>query len=1175
MCRNRAMEVIGGFNAFTGIMSCLCAPHCLHGPCLQKMNYLKSPESQMEKLKRKVRELTARLNRINTKLETAKSQEGKEPKAEVSLWLMDVNNAEEELCRFQEEIGSETKCLSGCFPNCLSRLRLGKRIHKKLKVVDALLERGQLFSDDSLADLRPKKGTELPTVTIVGKTTAERNFQEIWQCLTDDETGIIGVYGMGGVGKTTIMKQIHNQLINEASNFDNVIWVTVSKETNLKNLRNSIARQVNINILEEIDELKRAGRILESLRQRKFVLILDDLWEVFPLEEIGIPSPNKDNGCKLVLTTRKREVCRRMETQRDVEVKVLTEEEAWGLFKDKVGTEVLLSSDIETIAKEVAKECDGLPLAIVVVGRALRNVNDVEEWKYALTELRNSCMRRNGMEDEVFARLEFSYRRLRDDTARACLLYCALYPEDHEIEIKELIEHWIWEGLMEHDVRRTQAYMLRGKNLVNELKDCCLLESFVNRNKGVECVKMHDLIRDMAIGITATDPRFFIKAGLQLTIPPSEEEWPEDVEWVSLMRNNLKCLSGQPKCYKLSTLFLQGNRLLNKFSDSFFLNMQNLKVLNLSDTDIEELPESLFFLPNLSALLLGNCTNLKKVPSLKNLSCLKVLDLSSTLKLKELPQGMDMLSNLRRLNISHTGVNCFPAESVHMFRHVEELLMGGIEWGSYAKVQNGRAYIEDLIKLKNLAILEVMFYNSEVLDRYTRSEHWDQLQGFNISIGWMESVVSTELGRKGIKVYGEHLLVRGSPALLPSNTSYLHVCRCPDITQLSMLNVSNLIECKIQECGVECIVSAGDQNNLSTLEKLELKWLSDLRMLCKGVVPPDTLRCLKILNVAECHSLKQLFSPGLLQHLRNLEVIKVQFCIGMEEITATEKGEEDEEEKEGIVEETNSCNDTTIIQLPRLRQLELYSLRNLRSIYKSVMVCDSLHTIRVVNCPNLKRLPLSIGNGQHPPAALKQIRGRQEWWRSLRWDHPDDVTFFHQFLDSTESDYKIEDLIDRLDTTSHVSLIQSLSPSLTSHNTLTLHHSPMAVHPQSGSASSSAVRRLPSVDIGPRFTLTASPPQYLTITESVSHAVTISRTSPSLIAVSRRRLSPSIAVVPLAVVPSVDLHQICRSTPDLAVVPLAVVPSGDLQQIYTRFVDLHQICLCLSYICKIWVANLH
>lgn len=272
--------------------------------------------------------LTARANDINVILDTAKLREGKEPKAEVLLWLTNVNDVKNELCSLQKEIESETRCLNGCFPNYCSWLRLGKRIYEKFKVVDELLEKSR-FSDDSLVHLIPEKGKMLPTETIVGKTTAERSLEEIWGYLMDDETGRIGVCGMGGVGKTTIMKEINNRLLKETTRFDKVIWITVSKEQNLQNLRDNIAQAVDLNILEEKDVQRRAARILEALERRKrFMLILDDLWEPFRLEDIGIPSPNRENGCKLVLTTRLREVCRRSETQRDVEVKVLNEEEA-------------------------------------------------------------------------------------------------------------------------------------------------------------------------------------------------------------------------------------------------------------------------------------------------------------------------------------------------------------------------------------------------------------------------------------------------------------------------------------------------------------------------------------------------------------------------------------------------------------------------------------------------------------------------------------------------------------------------------------------------------------------------------------------------------------------------------------------------------------------------------
>ncbi|KAL7206230.1 hypothetical protein ACSBR2_019025 [Camellia fascicularis] len=129
----------------------------------------------------------------------------------------------------------------------------------------------------------------------------------------DNAVRKIGVQGMGGVGKTTIMKHINNQLLDETCNFSDVIWVTVPKTFEIKNLQWQIAMKLNLNLSDYEDELRSASEIHNMLSQKKrYVLILDNLSNPFALEEVGIPEPTRDNGCKLVLTTRLLEICTRM-----------------------------------------------------------------------------------------------------------------------------------------------------------------------------------------------------------------------------------------------------------------------------------------------------------------------------------------------------------------------------------------------------------------------------------------------------------------------------------------------------------------------------------------------------------------------------------------------------------------------------------------------------------------------------------------------------------------------------------------------------------------------------------------------------------------------------------------------------------------------------------------------
>ena len=122
------------------------------------------------------------------------------------------------------------------------------------------------------------KGEELISIPLDGLTTAISNLEKIWNCLMNNNTSRVGVYGMGGIGKTTIVTHINNRLIKDVNSFDHIYWVTVSKTSSIYKLQSDIAKVLKIDLSREEDERKRASKLWHVLNTRKkFFLILRKL----------------------------------------------------------------------------------------------------------------------------------------------------------------------------------------------------------------------------------------------------------------------------------------------------------------------------------------------------------------------------------------------------------------------------------------------------------------------------------------------------------------------------------------------------------------------------------------------------------------------------------------------------------------------------------------------------------------------------------------------------------------------------------------------------------------------------------------------------------------------------------------------------------------------------------
>nr|GMC56729.1 probable disease resistance protein At1g12290 isoform X2 [Ipomoea batatas] len=490
--------------------------------------------------------------------------------------------------------------------------------------------------------------------------TSQSNFEEIYRWLEDENVRSIGVYGMGGVGKTTLAKHIYNQMLKNESHV-NVYWVTVSQDFNIRKLQDDIIRTVGVTISEENEE-QRAAILRNHLVEKNAVLVLDDVWDNIRLEKLGVPLRVK--GCKLILTTRSLDVCHRIGCQKLFKVNVLNEEEA----------------------------------------ASMRGVNDDRIWRNAIKNFQNASLQMEDLENNVFEILKFSYDRLTDPSLKECFLYCCLYPEDYDINKDEIIMKLIAEGLCED--------IYEGHSILKKLVGVFLLEG---RER---YVKMHDLMREMALKIS----KFMVKSNLVEI--PEEKHWTAEMERVSLSSNTLKEIPNDfsPRCHKLSTLNLRITNFrkidIKEIPESFLLYMSQLRVFDLSyNINLKCLPNSISNLENLCGLFLQNCEEISCLPAMKKMKKLRVLNIEGCDGIRELPQDMECLvslqylymwrtskdleipkgiiSKLRNLKCIHLD-NCerLVSEELNCLPHLQEF------WCRYDELHNFNRLVKNLERLK-------------------------------------------------------------------------------------------------------------------------------------------------------------------------------------------------------------------------------------------------------------------------------------------------------------------------------------------------------------------------------------------------------------------------------------------------------------------------------------------
>ncbi|KAJ4956784.1 hypothetical protein NE237_013567 [Protea cynaroides] len=907
---------------------------CLIDPIFQRINILTNSSDNVREMQEKVRELKAARNDKRHELGQAENV-GHVMTDKARNWFEVVSETEMEATGVEER--HQRTCAWGLCVNCWSLYKLSKKsIDLKQKAGDML---NQQF--DFAKRPLPKSVIEIesePTENLPPST--QNMLQKMLDGLGDPKTRIIGVYGMGGVGKTTLAEKVNNHF-KENSCFETVIMVTVSATPDISRIQTRIGKRLGLDLPEGHDVDDAREKLQDALRKKNFLLILDDVWDRLELKGIGIPHPRNHKGSKILITSRNKGTCTHMDAEIKLKVNPLSRDESWNLFVKKAGLYVT-ANRIKCFAQTVVEKCKGLPLAIVTVARAMADRDGVGEWADAVREMETSAADLRGMKEEVFVPLKFSFDKLEDDMLRDLFLYCVCFGEDSDIFENYILDYCVGEGLVDK-LGSLMAVRNKGAAMIKSLKIASMLE-----DGEYECtVRMHDMMRELALWITSLgsdgSPKFLTRAG-GFKEAPHTKEWL-DATRISQINTQIEKLPeiGE-RCPKLTTLLLRNNKILTIVPQTNFLeHMDNLRVFDLSYlSKLEYLPDSLSGLVNLRVLRLRGCS-----------SSSKSLD----------------LSNLRYLDVSRTKVSIPAGVISHHLLKLEDFYLYGARNIKWRKGDEGNNKEE---KRSGLSSDEAHHQPSIIdVDELSSLTHLTSLRIClkDITISdWFKPLAKKVTGllleRCTFKIQDAIQAPYESQILMWLVIKQCQGLTCVPCRVIQYLEIYNCEDLEVLDGAKEAY-----QESSESLELLILKRLPKLGSICVGLAPLNFFGRLSSLTIEECNRLNMLFTKGMPHLFNNLKYITVANCNGMEVIIEAE-------EADWELEENN--NNGVFSPFPILRKLFLHNLQALVDVCSNhILHCPLITEVEVWNCSRLKKDPLHIRNAD----GLLVMEDGSPWWK--------------------------------------------------------------------------------------------------------------------------------------------------------------------------------------------------
>ncbi|XP_019164378.1 PREDICTED: disease resistance protein RPM1-like isoform X5 [Ipomoea nil] len=485
---------------------------------------------------------------------------------------------------------------------------------------------------------------------LVGFENSKHSLIKLLLGAVDDDLRVHSVVGMGGLGKTTLVKKAYDDA-QVIKHFQHRVWVTVSETFKIEELLKDVIKQLGNppNGFEAWDSAKLIESVRNILSEQKYIIVFDDVWSFDVWSSIKYAFPGQKFGSRIVITTRNSDIGRDAchETKGDVyELKLLSKEDSWELFCKKTFLSDSCPPHLVKIAEDIVNRCGGLPLAIVVIAGILATKGeDIAEWKSFQNGVNLQLKTNDCRMENLKNLLSLSYYDLPYHL-KYCFLYFSIYPEDAKIEKNRLIRQWIAEGFVQENGNQVkeevaEAYLnqLIHRNLIQIAE-----KSPVGRIIGL---RVHDILREIILS-KALEQNFAV------ILTGQNKEWSDKCRRLIIHgydEDILKCTSS--KSHIRSLQFYENGVLLVLMSIYKLLSFDYyipLKVLDLSDAFLFDIPKEVFKLFHLKYLSLRNTGVHIVSKSIGRLQNLEILDLKYAY-VHKLPVEIGKLHKLQHLAV--------------------------------------------------------------------------------------------------------------------------------------------------------------------------------------------------------------------------------------------------------------------------------------------------------------------------------------------------------------------------------------------------------------------------------------------------------------------------------------------------------------------------------------------